>query len=254
MRTPRLFEELEKAEALLLENSHSVEYLYANWWSQGKPTLKIHLRETKYHESRALRQLVKHDHAWVVGDGFRAYKVYPGEYLDNSDKFFQIIRRKTWDSEYWSWVQSEMIEPYPNNESKIRVYVPTPSNVSLEELLGLLISTLEAKQLWFVLKHRHGNGGFSDHFVIWIQQSVVPVFFEEFARYGNIYFKGLPPPLTIHHHGLGIAFDPLDGESFGWLMCQEISRAVINGSQAQLADSIQNQVIRLSDLVDWTSS
>ena len=231
-------EGLEEAAHFVKQEKYSPEKLYSQWWSRGIAKPVETQTPTEYHREKTLRILFQHGSDLIVTDGFQAFKARAGEYLNDNETNIRALRRKNWKSDYWYWYQSEGLEKYPAKTEKVRVYVPTPASVSVQQMTHLLLEALASTSQNYILKCRGDFGVYADCFVLWLPAEDFANFYKVIQIHDFLEFATAPPPLSLPYLRVGLAPDPSAGESFGWSLCQEIWRSTREGTLGELEHNL----------------
>jgi hypothetical protein len=211
--------EILNALSLLENNSWSADDLYTYWWS-GKSNIKKRrpIPQT-LHQSVFSKKLFWEDKKRIDSIVTRAVIVKPGEFIDLDEQTSIILRRKTWSSDWWNWLQTSDIETYPSDRI-LRLYIPSVK-LDVEVISEQLFLQFEDSRVPATLKFRRHFGVFADETVIWVEENSLPdALLAIFKVVNSSDFVCSPPPLTQFYRGIGIADDPIDGDSLGWKICQ----------------------------------
>jgi hypothetical protein len=219
---PRLTRVFDDAFRLLSSTDTSVQDLYERWWSGVPEVGGLRRINTQMHSTIETRRIQRMHDFEIHTDGFRFFKLSPGEFINRNNRYSYVSRWRSWSSDHWNWLQSEVPPLFPGSGSAFRIYVPSLDQ-SPEVTANLIFDELEGLSKHFILKYRRQSGVFHDSIVIWID---APFSMAQFDLINNLVSRNqplvTPPPLACHVGNVGVTTSPTSGESVGWLYCETI--------------------------------
>jgi len=150
-----------------------------------------------------------------ASNGMRMLRFFRGEILDSGNGFGQLIRRKKWDTDFWTWRSTSSPELLRLDGRIIRIYVPSVKNLN-NLLIDYVYEAIEGSKLIATLKQRRSLGQASDSMVLWVPEYQCSRLLSLLISM-ELAFAAKPPPLTFEYKGFGLADHPEDGKSLGML-------------------------------------
>ena len=232
--------EISRAIELVREKNWSIEQLYMFWWSGISTDGKRIEISQNLHDPILSKRVLIDGHSFVFSIATKVVSVEAGEFVDLDEKKSLIIRKSTWSSEWWNWMQTSHLRIYPPQKI-MRFYIPSPLG-DLSAMAAQIIDSLELAYLPAILKFRRQHGIFSDAIVVWVDEDTLQKSLELIGKLASLsQFSTKPPPLTKVFNGIGISDHPQTGESLGWLFCKLIWTA-------SKANSLFDLEIRFNEL------
>jgi len=220
-RLPIMHPEITRAITMARENNWTIEQLYMLWWSGDSSDGKRVAITQTLHDPIASKHISSQSESMIFSIATRAVVVNSGEYVDLDEEKSLIIRKATWSSEWWNWIQTSHLRTYPP-QRLLRIYIPSPM-VELSKLAEQINECLESAHLPATLKFRRQNGVFSDAIVVWVDEDLLQESLDLICKLASFSeMSTTPPPLTRFYSGIGLSDHPQTGESLGWLFCKLI--------------------------------
>jgi hypothetical protein len=213
--------EIARAIELVKENKWSIEQLYTFWWSGSSSDGKRTAIPQTLHDPITSKRIFTEGSSMIFSIATRAVLVGSGEFVDLDEEKSLIIRKATWSSEWWNWMQTSHLRTYPS-QRLLRIYIPA-SLADLSSQAEQINIAFESARLPAVLKFRRQLGIFADAMVVWVDEDVLHESLNLISK--SLPLSGMrsaPPPLTKVFSGVGISDHPQSGESLGWLFCKLI--------------------------------
>ena len=232
--------ELIKAFDLVIEKKLSLEELYLHWWS-GIPVQKyLPAIPQNLHDPISSKFLFAERGYEVHSIASKVVAVAPGEFIDLDEHISRIIRKSTWSSKWWNWLQTSSLQSYPHKRI-IRIYIPTPDR-DLLIFANEIFLVLESSMVPATLKYRRQSGIFSDCLVIWIEDvrlmETIDLISEVMTDSSGL---SEPPPLAKKYLGMGLSDSPTNGESLGWLFSKIIWEAAKCDSKSHIQTELKQK-------------
>ena len=213
--------EIARAIELVKENNWSIEQLYMFWWSGVSSDGKREAIAQALHNPIPSKRVLTEGESFVFSVATRVIVVGSGEFVDLDEDKSLIIRKSTWSSEWWNWLQTSHPRTYPP-QRLMRIYVPS-SVRELSILAEQIDEALESACLPATLKFRRQHGSFSDAIVIWVDEDTLQESLDLIGNLASLSEIGsTPPPLTKVFSGIGVSDHLQTGESLGWSFCKLI--------------------------------
>jgi hypothetical protein len=220
----------EAAISTALSLDRNLDRLYRLWWVGDSREL---LQEV---DCCSLRSPVRHDgEQWqvieraedgsvVVGRGGELAGVSAGDWLAIDHDTVWVLRRAAWHDGQFAWCASKQPRPPIARRWRTRIYIPGQRNSQFS--LKRIAEVLDRTGLWFNAKTWLGNSCRQDQIVVWTATrdtlSAIDVLISEITCVDGWL---PPPPLTLKYGPLGIAYDPIDSNSLGHLICGAVVSA-----------------------------
>lgn len=214
-----MHERVRSALMTLEDFDGSANEFYQQWWSGLKidhshPTYSTPSL-TEFHSPIPVILSSDSSERESASDGMQMLKFFKGEILDSGNGFGQLIRRKRWETDFWTWRSTSSPENQKLDGRTIRIYVPSVRN-SNDLLIDSVFEVIEGSKLIATLKQRRSSGQASDSMVLWVPEYQCSRLLRLLDSM-KLTFAAKPPPLTFEYEGFGLADHPEDGKSLGML-------------------------------------
>lgn len=224
--------------------------LYEHWWSGGAPevTPQHVYSQVEYHAQFEAQRLKVAGDTVAISDMLSTYSLRAGEYYLGNDSDVIVMRRKSWNSEFWRWQQGASLESHPMPKSYIRFYFPSATIKADDVTLWRdLADALDSAFIPFQMKHRFGRNYYSDNLVLWIDSRYFVRVQAMLSTLTLPKFAKRCPPTLCSIRGVGLAIDPKDGDSLGWRTCLTLSTTLKKSDLEKIGRVLANNALPFMD-------
>lgn len=240
---------LKDAVDLAVEFDGGPTEFYHTWWS-GQPDFKFAQPEpmlslADFHHPIPTRVLSVTGGFSMHSTGYSIHKIRSGNWIDAGDEKGLVLRKKHWETSYWVWEATSLLDDFQNSGQIRRFYIPS-SEQAPSVTAGALVADFESCHLPVTLKYRKSESPSSDCIVIWVCEEDVKTASKVIENHVNgLIFTLSAPPLTYSWQRVGVADHPDDGGSLGMRLATAIWKFAKNPSEQSLSVYCEQHSINL---------